>query len=288
MGARAIRAAARDLDGVVQRLGQIGEQRRHFLGRFEIMLRRQAAARFGLIDIGALRNADHGVMGLEHLGLGEIDVVCGHKRQVARIGQFDAGPLGQALGRGHSALAGVALQLDVKPVGIDRAKPRQQRLGLGRVAGLKQPPKRPIRPAAQTDQPGAMGGQFVQRDMRHAAIAAQIKRGIQGHQVLVALPVLCQQHKGRGRHRSLAGADRVMGHIDLTSDDGLHPGFRGGFRKLQRAKHVVAVGHRHRRHAGIGHHPGQLFDPHRPFEQGILGVQSQMDESRIGHGESLS
>ena len=80
--------ALRDLDRVFQSFRQIGKQHRHFLRRLEVMLRRQAAARFLLIHICPLRDADHRVMGLIHLRLGEIDVVGGNQGQVHLIGHF--------------------------------------------------------------------------------------------------------------------------------------------------------------------------------------------------------
>ena len=132
-----------------------------------------------------------------------------------------------------------------------------------------------------------MRGQLIQRDMRRAAIAAQIKRRVQLHQILVAAPILRQKHKCCGRHGPLAGADRVVIDIDLATDDGLHPCLGGGFRKLQGAKHVVAIGHGDGGHARINHHTGQLFHPHRPFEQRVFRVQTQVNEFWIGHGRTL-
>ncbi len=82
-----------DLDGVFQRLGQIGEQHRHFLRCLEIMLRSQAAARLLLVDIGPFRDADHRVVRLIHLGLGEIDVVGRNQWQVHLIGHLDQAAL---------------------------------------------------------------------------------------------------------------------------------------------------------------------------------------------------
>ena len=40
--------------------------------------------------------------------------------------------------------------------------------------------------------------------------------------------------------------------IDLAAEDRLDPRTAGADRKLQRRKHVVGVGHGHRRHAGTG------------------------------------
>ena len=65
----AIGAAAGDLDGVLHRLGQVGEQRRHLVGALEAVLGGQAAARLLLVDVGAVGDAEQGVVGLVHGGV---------------------------------------------------------------------------------------------------------------------------------------------------------------------------------------------------------------------------
>ena len=125
------RAAAGDLDAIVQRLGQVGEQDRHFLGRLEIVLRRQAAAGLGLIDIGLFGDADQRVMGLEHFGLGEIDVVRGDQRQFLCIGKLDQSAFRHGLGLRQLAVLGrMALQFDIESGRKGRAKAIRKQCGL--------------------------------------------------------------------------------------------------------------------------------------------------------------
>ena len=110
------RAALCNFNRVFNGFRQVGKKCDHLIGGFEIMLRRQAAARGGLINIGALGHAEHRIMGFKHRGIGEIHVVCGHQWQIHGIGHFNQAPLCQPLGLGRAALIGVALQLDIKPV----------------------------------------------------------------------------------------------------------------------------------------------------------------------------
>ena len=82
-------ATAGDLDRVFQGFWQVGEEGGHLGLGFEIMLGGQTAPRLALVNISALGDADHGVMGQIHRGLGEIDIVGGNQWQAQFIGQID-------------------------------------------------------------------------------------------------------------------------------------------------------------------------------------------------------
>ena len=283
-------AAPGDFDGVFQRLGQVGKQRAHFGFGLEGMLRRQAPARGLLVNISAFGNADQRVMRLKHLGLGEIDIVGCHQRQIHLIGQADKALLGQAFRRGClPAVAWMALQLHIKALRIDRSQPRQHRPRLRPLPGLQEPPHRPVRATGQADQPGGILRQIVQRHLWQLAALVEIKAGVQLHQIHVAGLVLCQQDHGGKGPRLFARSGRIMRHRDLAPHDRLHARPLGGDRKLQRCEHVVGVGDRHRRHVLRHAEPDQLLDRNRPFQKGMLGVDAQVNESGgVGHAASLS
>ena len=282
-------AAAGDFDGVLQRLGQVGKERTHLCFGFEIVLRRQAAARLLLIDIGPFGNADQGVMRLIHLGLGKIDVVGRHQRQAHLIGEFDMAAFRPRLGLGQlSALAGMALQLDIKTVRIDGRQTLQQGAGLGPLTGRQKPAQGPVRPAGQADQPSGILRQLVQRDLWQLPALADVKARVQLHQVHVARFGLGQQDNGRGVARLFARRGGIMGKADLATHDGLQPGILGQNRKLQRREHVVGVGDRNRRHLHADTGLDQFLHRHRAFQQRVFGVNAQMNESRGCHGHSLS
>ena len=87
-------------------------------------------------------------MRLVHFGLGEVDVIGRNQRQAHRIGDFQVPPLADPLAfHGRAVLARVALQFDVKPVGVDFVKTFDQSLRFRALTRLQQLPHRPVRPA---------------------------------------------------------------------------------------------------------------------------------------------
>ena len=99
------RTAPRDLDSIIQRLRQIGKQRRHFLGRFKVMLRRQSPARPLLIHIGPFRDTNQRIMRLIHIGFGEIDVIGGNIATAeAAIALAEVGADGVKVGIGPGSI----------------------------------------------------------------------------------------------------------------------------------------------------------------------------------------
>ena len=282
------RTAPCDLDGVLHRLGQIGKERRHLVLALEMVLRRQAAARRVLIDIGPVGHAQERVMRLEHRGVGEMHIVGRHQRQVHRIGHLDMAPLGQPLGLRRPALAGMALQLDIEPVPERARQPLQERLRRRTLTALQEPPDRAIGAAGQADDPLGVAREILGRDMRHLPVPAQVEPRVELHQVAVSGRVLRQQHHRRGRRHARPGRRGARGQVHLAAHDRLHARGLRGHGKFQRGEHVVGVGHRHRGHAGRRAQARQALEPHRPLEKRIFAVQAQMDESGCaGHAGSL-
>ena len=252
------------------------------------MLRGQPAAFVLLIDIGPIRDTDQRVMGLVHIGLGEIDVIRRDQRDAHVIGHLDKAPLGQLFGYGLAILAGVALQLDIKPVGKSPVQPCHQCLCRGALTALQQLPHGAARPARQTDQPTVQRLQLLQGDLRQRPALVDIKAGVQLHQVFIpGLGLGQQNHRGRNA-RLFPRLHLHIGQIHLTADDRLHTGPRHGDREFQRGEHVVGIRQGQRRHIGPLAQIGQLFQPQRPFQQRIFGVRAQVNESGcLCHGANL-
>ena len=146
------RAAPGDFHRVLKRFGQVRKEHSHFFGRLEIVLRCQPSARFLLVHISAVGNADQSIVRLVHLGFREVDIVGGHQRNVHRIGHFNKGAFGQAFGFGCcTILARVALKFDVEPVAKGCRQTLHQRFAQSAIAGLQHLPDRAIRPAGQAD-----------------------------------------------------------------------------------------------------------------------------------------
>ncbi len=155
-----------DFNGIINRFRKIGKQRHHFLWRLEVMLRRQAAAGFLLVDISPVRNADQRIMRFVHVGFREIDIVCRHQRQTHRIGHLDKGALGGAFVFGQAGLARMALHFDIKPVTEHPRQPLHDGFGRATIALLQHAPDRAVRATGQADHALAVPLQLVQRDMR--------------------------------------------------------------------------------------------------------------------------
>ncbi len=145
----------------------------------------------------------------------------------------------------------------------------------------------PVRPAAQADHVLSMRFQLLQRHMRQLVVAAHVEARVELHQVFIPDLGLCQQNYRRGRLDPFARLRINIPQIHLAADNGLHACACGPHRKLQRGKQVVGVGQRNRRHPHVSAEAGQLFQPHGTFEQGIFGMDAQVNESWICHGDIL-
>ena len=93
---RPIGAAQRDLDRIVGRLRQVGEQLDHLGARLEIVLRRQPPP-LVVGDHGTLGNRDERVMRLIVAALREERLVGRHQRQAMAVGEVDQLRLGPLL-----------------------------------------------------------------------------------------------------------------------------------------------------------------------------------------------
>ena len=105
-----VRTAQRDGDGIVCRLGEIGEKRAHFRARLEAVLGRQTPSGV-ILEHGSIGNAEQRVMRIEIGARGEVRLVGRHQGQPAAIGHVAQIALGLALG-----IVAVALDLDIEAI----------------------------------------------------------------------------------------------------------------------------------------------------------------------------
>ena len=258
-GQRPVGAAQRDLDAVVERLLEIGEQRAHFGAGLEAMLRRQAAA-VGGADHRSFGDAQQRVLRLVVGGGGEIGLVGGDQRQAPLIGELEQRRLDATL-----AVEPVTLQFDVEPAVEQRREALQPRFRQFRQAERQRPIDRPGRSARQRNQALAFG-ERGEADVRLVAVGrVEPDARCEPHQGAIALLVLGDERQRRARDFCLGeagGGGRGVAEVDgdLRADDRLHPGFRQLLRKLQRSEQVIGVGDRQRRHRiGFGE-LGQRLD----------------------------
>ena len=311
---RAIGTAQRDLDSVFQRLGQIGEQRRHFIAALEIMFGRQPHAVTGCHH-HAFGNAAQRIVCLEILPNGEKRLVGGNQRQFGFVGEFEKVRFAAFLAR--IIAAAMALQFDIKPVAENSGKMLQKRPGGSRFAPLQQTVDRPFAGTRQADDALCMAKQGFQRDMGACKrmvlgsagqrgyaccrIAVLRRRGIiawklrdvakkgaarKPDKIAVARLVHCQQNERRHRLRQIAprplGLRVQRAEIDRELDphDRLQSLAGCGFGKFQRAEKIVAVGHRKRRLAVGNGKLDQLLQRQCALEQRIGGMGMQVNEFR--------
>ena len=233
----AIGAAAGDLHRVFDGFRQVGEKRLHLRRRLEPVLHRQTAAVF-LIHIGALPDAEKGVMRLIHLRIGEIDVVGGDERQVAGICLLNEPAFGGLfLRRMRLTVAAVPLKFDVKTVAEESRHMVQQLHGGGLFVVAHQHAKRAKRATREADHALRMFRQMLNRYVMRLIPRLQIGDGRERHQVQIPSLRLRNDDDGRRRRRLLPRLGRWgVGKVKLAANDRLHPRLHRRFREFQRAK----------------------------------------------------
>ncbi len=267
-------AAARDVEGVVAGLGQVGEQGPHRGGRLEPVLGGDPAPLL-LADEGARLDAQQGVVGHGEVLRGEIDVVGGDQGDVVGVGPGHQARLGRGLSR-----QAMALQLDIEAVAEHRLHLGQHRLAVGGLALGEQGIGGPIRPARQQDQPLGVGGHHLPGHAR-LAVGGGLEVGGrgQGREVQIALLVLGQEGDGRDARPAFALAFAQPHHRKGAADDRLHAGVLGVARELQGPEQVGPIGEPRRRHLVGGRQLADDVRLDRPFQQRIGRAHPKVDET---------
>ncbi len=238
------------------------------LGRHPAALRVRHGAPVG--------DAEQGVVRLVHRRGGEEALVGGHQRQPGGVRERDQPGLDGALQR-----QAVPVQLHDGAVveRLGEGAQQRRRLGLARLG--QQPGQRAAGAAGQQEQALCVVQHGTQRKLRVRRIGGgEAERG-QALQVGQPGGVLRQQHDRVRGHARLVGADQA----DLAADDRLHALARAGLAELQRAEQVGRVGDGDGGHPGIPRQGGDLVSLDRALAQRIGGVDSEVDEVGVRHGE---
>ena len=153
------------------------------------------------------------------------------------------------------------------------------------IAMLISPLRQPLNPI---NPPRMFREQFLV-DPRLVMESVEMRGGDQLHQISVAGLVLRQQGEMIGgialvRRAVLHLARR---HVRLATDDRFDPGFLGFLVKVDRAVEIAVVRNRDGRHAQRLRFFHQLFHPHRPIEEGVFGVEMEVDEGIGRHPTAL-
>ena len=286
----AIGAAHGDLDGVLDRLGNVGEERRHFLLALEIMLGRQAAAILGDQHL-ALGDADQRVMRGVIIRLCEIGLVGRDQRHFEAVGEVDEALLRLALRQ-----RAMALELDVKPVAEQALEALDVFGGKRSLSGHQRIIDGPLGPSGEADEACGVVREIVPRDMVLGILGAR-QVGPRGelHQIVIALLVF--REKGERRDAAqpphmLEAPLLLLDQIDpqRAADDRLDALVPHGLGEFERTEQVAGVGDRHRRHPGVLRQTGERLDLKGALGQRISSVGAQMHEDGVGlgHGDHIS
>ncbi|MBA7479439.1 hypothetical protein ES707_14873 [subsurface metagenome] len=275
------RAALGDLDALSERLGNVGEQHRHFRTRLEAVVGRQLVA-LGLGDQPPAGNTKQRVMRLIIVIAGEIRLVGRNQRQALGIGKVNQPALDAAL-----AVHAMPLQLDIEAVAEHLCQPLAAHRRQFRVAGTERRRNRSVRPTCQCNDVVGVAIKPFELDVRRL-MHRRFQEGarIEPHQAAVAALAGRKQHDARRDLRMrIARIGVLVAEIDgkFQADDRLDAVARHLVGEFQRPEHVVGVGQRQRRLLVGFRKFAELGDLDRALQQRIGGMDVEMDESGIGH-----
>ncbi len=273
-------AAPGQLDGVFQRLRQVGEQRGHFLGRLQVLLLGIVAWALRVGQHAALVDAYARLVRLEIVAGEEAHVVAGQYRQREFGGQRERGGIPAFL-----VVAAAAGKFQVQPVRQQLCQ-RVELFQRG-VAALLQGDAGHFAVASEQGDQAAGGLRAQPRgvDQRPPAVLAVAPCARhQPRQVEIAFVVLAQQGE--------SPRPRVIrrGNPQVAAADRLDPRRAARLVELHQREHVAFVGERHRRHACAHAGLDQRLDADGRVDQRIFAVQVQVGiaDSHAGRrGESM-
>ena len=284
------RAASGDGQRVVERLGQIGEQRAHLVGAPKSMVDREAPPIL-LGDMRAFGYAQKRIMRIVHGSIREIGLVGRDQRQIVAHREVDQVVLDTALD-----LLAVARELDIEPVRKRFPKLLQRAARLLHLPVGEKPAQRAGGAGGKRDQPRCVRSDIPERHMRVSRLGLEEGLRHQRHEVAVPLLVLHQQDEEiafcpascTGTYAAVRAGRGIRlhrRHRELAADDRLYPLRGGGHRELQRAEQVVGIGYRHGGHGPVDAELHEIRDLDRSFGQRVGRMDPEMDEICVGHGE---
>ncbi len=278
-------AALGQLDAVVQRLGQVGEQRAHGGGGFQVLLGAVLARALGIGQHAALLDAHARLVRLEILAFEKARVVAGQQRQVVARAQRQRGGDPVFLVR-----ASATRQLQIQALGKTLTQALQQRaVGVIGQRALRQRAGM----AGEGDQAVTGAVQPMLRDGRAPALLAFAPGARdQPRQIQIAGVVLAQQ--GQAPRFAVS----IVAQPQIATDDRLDAVGQRRLVELDQREQVAVVGQRQRRQAEAARVADQV-GPRRRGRIAVLGlvgnaddgvrqrvfaVDVQMDETRA-HGD---
>ena len=266
------RGAPRDLAGVLQRLGQVGEALGHLGAAEEVLLGGKGLGAPGVGEHRALGDAHARLVRLEILWAHELDGVRGHHRQPQAGGEPDCGfhvELGVWLPG--------ALQLEVEGVGEDLGPAPRRRFGFLFFLGEQQAPRFALHRPGEGDE-AAAGFPFEPSrvDLGAAAVLVlEIGATEELAQLAIAFAVA-----GNEQHPPGVGAVLFVADPDVHADHRLDALGARGLVELDHAEEVHRIRDAQGGHAVGGGRGDGIREGADAVGERVFRVQAQMDVGR--------
>ena len=268
-------AAARNLNGIVERLLKAGQRRRHLIaGLYIKFVGCELHARIVNRRVGLDAGQDmlHPVV-----RLGDIVAVVGRRQLHPQLARQAA----QQRQNPPLLLDAMVLHLDIIIL-----RPEDREIALGRLlrAGIiprgKQPGNLPRKTGGKTDQPLRFLRKQLEIDPGLLIKTVDASPADQGNQILIAGHIFAEQHQmmRRGIDAVHPVPHRPGRDIDLASDDRLDADLLRLLIKIDHPVHHAMVGNGHgglSEAFGIFQHP---VDPAGAVEQAVFGMKMEMDK----------
>ena len=253
-----------------------GEVEQHLVGRLEVEVVGLELPVVGVLERVAGLDAEKRLVGAR-VDVAQVVHIAGRDRRQAQL-------VGQRRELRQDARLHVevgVLQLDVDVVLPERLRePVELALGVGDAVLLERLADAAREAAREGDQPGRMALEQLPVDARLVVVALEVAERRELDQVRVAGVVGREQGQVRV---ALLVRPAVRGDVDLAADHGLDPGAARLLPELHRASHRAVIGQPDRRHLELGGPRDEVGDPARTVENGVLRVDVEVDERRVGH-----
>jgi len=256
--------------GIGDRFGQIGEQLFHSAGLRQMMARVGAAALFRL-DIGAIGDAQHHIMGFMAGRFEEARHIRGDQGQAAIIGEVEQ----RCFGTLFDGIAGAG-DFDIEAVWKQWSQNIEGCGGLGTLAVGQQPGDRAVGRAGQRDETRGMAG-----ERGEFGFSIEMRARDEVKQVAPSARVLDQKRQmvdRRGLPRPQRPGRQRPPVWQQHAENGLHAGIHARPRESHRCKQAAAIGQRDRRKTPRRCCLCQRLHLDRRVEHGKAGLRAQRNE----------
>ena len=265
-----------DADRILQRFREVPEDLRHLLGRLQVELVAVVAQPLGVVDRLAGADAQQNVVRLEVRVRQVVDVVGHDERQAEILRDRLKADVDDPL-----IVDALVLHLQKEVVGAEDVPIRRRRIDRPLLLLRADPGgDLTLEAAAQANEAGRMLREQLLVDARLVVEAFRVPRGHELDQVVVPLLVLGQEHQvvRRLAGRAALGAAIARGDVHLAPQDRIEPALARLVVEDDGREHVAMLGDRRGRHPELDTLVQQLLDAAGAVEQGIFGVQMQVDE----------